>query len=116
MYRRGPFKVIVTLLTAWSFLFTTIAPDLAWALKTGNTLPASGLSSGSGPGQGIVKELDVDSFSLPPYLGYARDSFKGSSPIVIHIQDAHCNYNAQKSIYNIIDYLNRTYGINTINP
>ncbi|MDD5633756.1 MAG: hypothetical protein PHW46_00575, partial [Candidatus Omnitrophica bacterium] len=34
---------------------------------------------------------------------------------VIHIQDAHCNYDAQKKIAEIIKYLNEQYGITSVN-
>ena len=53
---------------------------------------------------------------MPHYLGQVRDSHNsGSDQIVIHIQDAHCNYACQKRIAEIIDYLNKGYEINTIN-
>ncbi len=60
--------------------------------------------------------LDVDTFTLPPHLGDVRFSHKGhSARMVIHIQDAHCNYFAQTKIADIIDYLNKEYGVTTIN-
>ncbi len=111
--RKGPFKAITAIITLWSFLFITIAPDFAWAVKT-EVLPAA-----------ASRPSPIENFTLPAYLGYVRDSYKSENrdqrtenrekTVVIHIQDAHCNYNAQKTVYSIIDYLNRTYGVNTIN-
>ncbi len=60
--------------------------------------------------------LDVGTFTLPTHLGEVRFSHKGNSNrIVIHIQDAHCNYFAQTKISDIIDYLNKEYGIHMLN-
>ncbi len=57
----------------------------------------------------------------PAYItipsGYAeiRERYEGSSDFtVIHIQDAHCIYEAQKNIATILDYLQRSYGVNLI--
>ncbi|MBU1127457.1 MAG: hypothetical protein KKE01_00040 [Candidatus Omnitrophica bacterium] len=62
------------------------------------------------------KELHVDTFILPENLGNINDSWKGNSDkIVLHIQDAHCNYAAQHKISEIIKYLNDEYGVDTIN-
>ncbi|MFH1846943.1 MAG: pentapeptide repeat-containing protein [Candidatus Omnitrophota bacterium] len=35
--------------------------------------------------------------------------------LVIHIQDAHCNYPAQQGIVKILDHLSRNYGITVVN-
>lgn len=114
IFRKGPFKVLVCLVTLWSFLFSTISYDLAWAARTTLELSADGSNRAGSPG--VVKELNVDTFTLPEYLGRINDSWKGSADkMVIHIQDAHCNYYAQHKISEIIEYLNKQYGINTIN-
>ena len=36
------------------------------------------------------------------------------SRVVLHIQNAHANYGAQKKIQSLLEYLNKTYGIKTI--
>ncbi|MEA3488814.1 MAG: PEP/pyruvate-binding domain-containing protein [Candidatus Omnitrophota bacterium] len=60
--------------------------------------------------------FDIDTFSIPYNLGEVRYSNKGNSDkVVIHIQDAHCNYEAQHKISSIIDYLKTEYGISMIN-
>ena len=113
--RLGPFKVLVTLVTLWSFLFSLVSCDLAWAIRTPLEPTGVGSNRAGGPGA-VIKELNVDTFALPEYLGQVRDSFKANSDkVVIHIQDAHCNYAAQKGIAEIIDYLNKEYGAEVIN-
>ena len=60
--------------------------------------------------------LDVETFTIPPHLGEVRFSHKGNTDrIVIHLQDAHCNYFAQTKIADIISYLNKEYGVNVLN-
>ena len=113
--RMGPLKVLVTLVTLWSFLFSLVSYDLAWATRTPSE--PTGVSSDRAGSPSAVKGLNVDTFAIPEYLGQVRDSFKANSDkVVIHIQDAHCNYAAQKRIAEIIEYLNKEHGINTTYP
>jgi len=76
-------------------------------------------------GPGLFNELNVNTFTLPEYLGHIKDSWQplnrqtgkpaNRQTTVIHIQDAHCNYYAQHKIAEIVEYLNGRYGIDTIN-
>jgi len=115
---RRPLRVIVNIITLWSFLFSAIfgsTGDIAWAART--PLELTGVSSirAGGPGS-FIKDVDVESFALPEHLGYVRQAFKGGSGrAVIHIQDAHCNYAAQHKISEIITYLTKEYGIEALN-
>ena len=60
--------------------------------------------------------LDTDTFTVPEHLGEVKYSFKGDpDKVVVHIQDAHCNCFAQHKIADIIDYLNKEYGIRLVN-
>lgn len=130
---KKPFKVLVCLVTLVAFLFNTTYFDVAWAVGTPSELPGGGPDRAGSPGF-IFKELNPDTFSLPEYLGHVKDSWsaistprrdqlldKGlargeyKSPVVIHIQDAHCNYYAQKKIAEIIEYLNKQYSVDTVN-
>ncbi|MBF0216635.1 MAG: hypothetical protein HQL30_06535 [Candidatus Omnitrophica bacterium] len=57
-----------------------------------------------------------DTFQLPVYLGEVRETHKGNSDLfVIHIQDAHCNKEAQKKISEIIGYFNKEHGVKIVN-
>lgn len=60
--------------------------------------------------------LDVETFTIPAHLGEVRYSFRGDSDrLVIHLQDAHCNYFAQHRIADLLDYLNKEYGVRMVN-
>ena len=72
----------------------------------------------SSEGQEVLNIEDCFSpFTLPADLGRIEASWISptASKVIYHIQDAHCNYFAQKKIAHIISYLNREYGINTVN-
>jgi len=52
---------------------------------------------------------------IAPELGVVQEIHPGhSEQIVIHIQDAHANYAAQKNIARLIDYLETNYGFDTV--
>ncbi len=91
---------------------------------SGIAFPAEGIVEGYDAGSfletsaadGQYSHLDVETFTLPSHLGEVRHVHRGHSDrIVIHVQDAHCNYFAQSKIADIIGYLNREYGVNMLN-
>ena len=47
----------------------------------------------------------VDELNIPTALGKEVKKFSSSGPTVIHIQDAHANFEAQVNIKKIIQYL-----------
>ncbi|KJJ84488.1 conserved hypothetical protein, membrane [Candidatus Omnitrophus magneticus] len=111
---RKPFKVLVCLVTLVAFLFNTISYDVVWAVGTPSALTGRGADRADGPE--FIKELHINTFTLPEYLGRVKDSYKSNSGrIIIHIQDAHCNYAAQRKIAEIIECLNKEYGVDTVN-
>ena len=66
--------------------------------------------------EGGFARLDVETFTIPAHLGEVRYSFKGpSKKFIIHIQDAHCNVFAQRKVADIIDYLSKEHGIESVN-
>lgn len=113
--KKLPLKVIVCLVTLAAFFINIFAYDLAWADRT--PLESTGVGSNRAVGPDAVKALNVSTFHLPEYLGQIKDSWKSSSQksVVIHIQDAHCNYAAQHKISEILEYLRMEYGIETVN-
>ncbi|MBI4711041.1 MAG: hypothetical protein HY767_01050, partial [Candidatus Omnitrophica bacterium] len=58
----------------------------------------------------------TSSFSIPVEFGKVTDRIKGPAggPLIIHIQEAHANYDAQKNIQNILKLLAQNYGIREI--
>ncbi len=101
------------------FSFNALGGDLLvgelWAARESSGLTSVGLDSTGSPSP--LKILSAANFTLPQELGYIQESTEvpNSGRTVIHIQDAHCNYAAQKSIAEILNYLTTEYGINTVN-
>ena len=63
-----------------------------------------------------ANSFSLQSIQLPECLGHVKESHNTfSGKTIIHIQDAHCNYAAQRRIADIIQYLNETYDIDTAN-
>ncbi|MGD2278601.1 MAG: GNAT family N-acetyltransferase, partial [Candidatus Omnitrophota bacterium] len=91
----------------------------AWAIKV--SPGSSHVLTGRDRGPGYVKEVNADTFYLPQYLGAIsrRCSVatygKRQKGVVVHIQDAHCNYAAQKRIAEIIEYIKKKYRVDMIN-
>lgn len=138
-----PLKVMVSAITLVAFLFNTVAVDLAWAAiprrgqPSNTSLARGGTEQGRGTrtpleltsvgsdragGSAILKDLSVENFTIPQSLGtikYSHDSKLTTDnerrTTIIHVQDAHCNYYAQHKIAEIIEYLNREYGISEVN-
>jgi len=104
-HNKSPYRIIVTIITVWTFLFNTIGMELAWAANPSRTvLPASGTDSKGGPGHLI----------LPADLGSIVDAHTGENKRHITlIQDAHCNYSCQRSIEGIISHLTANGGVKT---
>ena len=104
---------------AFIFLLNSIGGGLfvgeSWAVKNLSGLTSVGPEKTGGPTP--LKSLNPDTFTLPQELGYIQESTKvlNSTKTVIHIQDAHCNYAAQKSISEILNYLTKEYGVNMVN-
>ncbi len=104
-------KRVMSCIALFTFVFSFVCQD-AW----------SAIDKGPFPYQSQQNErrqfatLDVDTFSIPPHLGEVKDAFKSTSKkVIIHLQDAHCNYFAQEKISGLIEYLNKEYGVEMIN-
>lgn len=74
-------------------------------------------------GQAEVSSSQVLRETLNPYLlnipdkfGKIEEVFQGSpgSPVIVHIQDAHANYEAQLNIKRILSHLSETYKVNLV--
>ncbi|NQT32530.1 MAG: hypothetical protein HQ594_02520, partial [Candidatus Omnitrophica bacterium] len=62
-----------------------------------------------------LKALSIDTIGLPKDIGSVKSKYQGSNgKLVVHIQDAHCNYEAQGNISKILEILSKDYNINTI--
>ncbi|OGW99778.1 MAG: hypothetical protein A3I73_06420 [Omnitrophica bacterium RIFCSPLOWO2_02_FULL_45_16] len=107
------------ILSAFMLLFNSAAGDLfvgeSWAAKVPSGFTSVDPEKTGGPTP--TKSLNADTFTLPQELGFIQEYAKlpNSNKTVIHIQDAHCNYPAQKSIREILNYITTEYGIDAVN-
>ncbi|MGB3112318.1 MAG: hypothetical protein WBB84_05020, partial [Candidatus Omnitrophota bacterium] len=63
----------------------------------------------------IQKEITVDDIGIAIDAGMVKSKYKGETDkIIVHIQDAHCNYEAQSNINRILDQLTKEAGVNMI--
>ncbi len=64
--------------------------------------------------------IDLDKVSIPKEFGLVKEVYqsplriKKDERIIFHIQDVHVNYEAQKSLANILEYLIKEYGLEVI--
>src|SRR5688500_9858934 len=89
-----PLLRTVAFLTAFTFTVTSVTwadPSSASSSRSPeNKIPDAGLT-------GNFQQKFLDSISLPESIGQIKKSFQGSRDrIVIHIQDAHVNEEAQR--------------------
>ncbi|MFH1879016.1 MAG: hypothetical protein ABH883_09445 [Candidatus Omnitrophota bacterium] len=62
-----------------------------------------------------AKNLSIDQFELPESLGEVKFRYSGTGgKTVIHIQDAHCNYDSQKAMLKILDDIEKNFGIKVL--
>ncbi|MFH1846782.1 MAG: hypothetical protein ABH869_04420 [Candidatus Omnitrophota bacterium] len=105
------FRKLISLTACVAFFILSVAPDAASAVYSTDIL--SGISS---PKEAEFAELDIETFTIPEHLGEIRYKHNAlSNKFVVHLQDAHCNAFAQHKIAGLIDYINREYGIETVN-
>lgn len=118
-YMRHGLCLWVSISLAFIFLLNSAVGDLfageSWAAKVPSGLASVGSERTGGPR--TLKSLNADTFTLPQELGFIQEYTKlpNSDKTVIHIQDAHCNYAAQKSISEILNYVTTEYGIDAVN-
>ena len=100
MGRRGRYHHIL----AWAIFFSLAKVALAWAQTQSSKPP---------------QDLQLHDIVIPSSVGYVVDTQPGSSshatsPIIIHIQEAHANYGAQQHIVTILRQLVEEYGLKLI--
>ncbi|MDD4202741.1 MAG: metallophosphoesterase family protein, partial [Candidatus Omnitrophica bacterium] len=107
-FQRRPLKVMAVI-TLWSFLLS---------IGGGLHLESAGADIGltEVPAVSSVDPTSPSFFDIPDYLGQIKDSWQGDSDkFVIHIQDAHCNYDCQHAIAELIDHFRVISGVNIVN-
>lgn len=63
-----------------------------------------------------VPAINPYDIAIPEVIGRVEEVFQGApdSPLIIHVQDAHANYEAQKNIKQILDHLRRNFLVKLI--
>jgi len=68
----------------------------------------------------VLASLTGKSLNIPSQYGTIKESFDAQHTIqdtnrmIIHVQDAHCNYEAQKNMAQLLDYLVKAYNLKLI--
>ncbi len=58
--------------------------------------------------------LTIENLRIPVQHGSLKETFSSREPIIIHIQDAHANYEAQKHLAGILEHLIQAHGLSLI--
>ncbi|MDP8299278.1 MAG: hypothetical protein P9L88_05190 [Candidatus Tantalella remota] len=112
MNEHNVLRKVIAVISLTAFTFCFVLSD-AWALVE-ETEVSFDLSLGADLSK--FANLDVDTFTIPAHLGEVKEVYRGKSKqFVIHLQDAHANFYAQGKISDIIDYLNKEYGVRIVN-
>ncbi|MFA5390062.1 MAG: hypothetical protein WC331_01380 [Candidatus Omnitrophota bacterium] len=109
-----PWLRTVALLTVCVFTFTSIVWDGGVKAYAAAPKPESFTPVGTFKA-GVALSL-IDRPDLPDSYGTIKSSFKGNrEQIVLHIQDAHVNEEAQRNIANILRYFSEKYQLGLVN-
>ncbi|MCQ9208856.1 MAG: hypothetical protein NG712_05710, partial [Omnitrophica bacterium] len=102
-FRKSYIVKTISMLLLQSFLFTNIGFAAVEDLKPdSNGVYARGVST-------------PEDINLPKDIGLIRDTHTGAGKrLIVHIQDAHCNYEAQTNISRIIETLSDKHDINLV--
>ena len=95
----------VAVATSFCFLFTMVFSQTLSAAFTPAPIPTVN--------QGAFKS--IDDYLLPFSIGRITDAlYTGSDEIVINIQDLHSHAQAQRNISNILEILDKKYGLKNV--
>ena len=92
-----------------AFLILLLFVPSTSAFPFGEAIPLNSSDSFTPP-------VKIQSIQIPTELGEIRDRvvLSEKNPLVILIEDAHANYEAQKNIKKLIDHLGSNYGIRNV--
>jgi len=76
---------------------------------------APALPEESPPKTSVVQvPLTLENLRIPVQHGSIKETYASREPIIIHIQDAHANYEAQKHLSGILEYLIQAHGLSLV--
>ena len=99
-----------------SFIFKTISITLIVAFSLYNTSYATAEKDALAPSVlSTEAPLSVEDIGIAIDAGTIKSKFSGDTgKVIVHIQDAHCNFEAQSNINKMLDQLTKECGINLI--
>ena len=97
---------LIALILVISFTLTGSSIPLYANTLLGSDLPKQTRSVGN-------SEFILDSLSLPEELGVVSEVFHGvnGERLIIHIQDAHANYDSERNVAKLIEHFQKTYQV-----
>jgi hypothetical protein len=104
---------IVTWMTAFFFAWTQISWAELRSFEAVSKLTGDpSLQTAPSP----ERFLDPDGITLPESIGVIKRRFRGKpGKVIVHIQDAHANEEAQLHIAEILNYFQTNYGLHLVN-
>ncbi|HTL47938.1 MAG TPA: acyl-CoA dehydrogenase family protein, partial [Verrucomicrobiae bacterium] len=66
------------------------------------------------PAETAVPSFALPDLRVPSAFGTIEKEHTGSGPVIVHVQTAHGNFQAQKSIESLLRFLHHTYGFETV--
>ena len=102
-FGKNKISKVISILVLQTFFIT----NLGFANVTDPVLKAKDIPE-------VHKNITED-ISVPKDIGSVKSRYSGKdSKTVIHLQDAHCNYEAQQNISKILEHLIKNYNINFV--
>ena len=105
MFNQKKMIRLISLALLQTFLLynTTFASVEARPEQPQNAM-ADGITAGS-----------INTIGVPKDIGSVKSRYAGNgAKIIIHIQDAHCNYEAQTNIAKMLEHLIKKYNVNFV--
>ncbi len=103
-----PIKSFIAAFTAFTFFFTGLG-------ISPNAFASGGASLA--PEVSLPYQVKLDQnlrVTIPQELGKLENFKMGQGPAIFHIQDAHGHYEGQQKIRQLLGFLSKTYGVNTV--
>lgn len=101
----------ISFLLVPAFLLSNIS--FASAASAQNLAPQAAALTAAAPQAELV--TDPEKIVVPREFGLVKSKFAGKGErLIVHIQDAHCNYEAQSNIVKILENLIRNYNLNLV--
>jgi len=113
MYTRKRFLKIISLVTLTIFSLSIAEP--AFARKSTFVPKPSKVKVDVPQYKYNIEKLDPAIVTIPSEFGTVKETYKGTNgKLIVHIQDAHTNYNAQKNEAGIIEHLINNYKLKLV--